>query len=267
MTKATELAKLREPFPAETIGKLPRISCKDCRDAQGKVCQKHQKQKCRECDNYITTAHLHLDYVGHAEVTDRLLSVDPEWTWEPFSVDERGLPAFILNQQGAPVGLWIRLTVLGVTRVGYGSVEGYKTEAVKELIGDALRNASMRFGVALDLWSKADLESGLQDSQAGSSQPSSVPPEREGSATSTAEPQPEGASDARVSGPSGSPPWWRPLSDQYGATKVKEIATAFSKTGAKVTKLEQLDNATPEQQEQVRQALADSDWAAPVGAK
>ena len=26
------------------------------------------------------------DYVGHANVTDRLLEVDPEWTWSPVAV-------------------------------------------------------------------------------------------------------------------------------------------------------------------------------------
>ena len=30
-------------------------------------------------------------------------------------------------------------------------------DAIKEVIGDALRNAAMRFGAALDLWHKGDL--------------------------------------------------------------------------------------------------------------
>ena len=36
---------------------------------------------------------------------------------------------------------------------------GSKTggDAIKEVIGDALRNAAMRFGAALDLWHKGDL--------------------------------------------------------------------------------------------------------------
>jgi hypothetical protein len=96
---------------------------------------------------------VHLDYVGHAVTTNRLLDVDPAWYWEPLTFDEHGLPK--LDQNG---GLWIRLTILGVTRLGYGDAQG-KTggDAMKERIGDALRNAAMRFGVALDLWSKADL--------------------------------------------------------------------------------------------------------------
>ena len=141
-------AKLREPFAAEQVGKLPRVFCKACRDAQFKVCQQHRKQRCRVCGNNITDAHLHLDYVGHAEITDRLLHGDPEWTWEPVAFGPDGLP--LRDQMG---GLWIRLTVAGVTRLGYGHADG-KTgpDAVKEAIGDALRNAAMRFGVALDLW-------------------------------------------------------------------------------------------------------------------
>jgi hypothetical protein len=96
---------------------------------------------------------VHLDYVGHAALTDRLLDCDPNWTWEPFAVSADGLP--LMDRNG---GLWIRLTVCGVTRNGYGDADG-KTggNAVKEAIGDALRNAAMRFGAALDLWHKGDL--------------------------------------------------------------------------------------------------------------
>jgi hypothetical protein len=122
---AAAAAKLRGPFPKEAIGHLPRGG----------------KQ---------------LDYVGHAAVTDRLLTVDPTWSWEPFSVDEAGQPVLVYRD-GKPVGLWIRLTVCGITRPGYGSVEPGAFDAVKQLIGDALRNAAMRFGVALDLWAKEDL--------------------------------------------------------------------------------------------------------------
>lgn len=121
--------QLREPFPEAKIGKLPR---KDKR----------------------TGREFTLDYVGHAAVTDRLLEVDPEWVWEPLAFNDAGLPR--IDQFG---GLWIRLTVCGVTRLGYGEA-GEKDpsgQTVKELISDAIRNAAMRFGVALDLWSKEDL--------------------------------------------------------------------------------------------------------------
>lgn len=110
-------AELRKPFPRNVVGKLPK-------------------------------GRAQLDYVGHAAVTDRLLQVDPAWTWEPVAFDEQGLPALDSRR-----GLWIRLTICGVTRYGYGD-----GSSVKELIGDAIRNAAMRFGVALDLWSKDELE-------------------------------------------------------------------------------------------------------------
>ncbi|RIH58094.1 hypothetical protein D3C59_37375 [Streptomyces sp. SHP22-7] len=47
----------------------------------------------------------------------------------------------------------------GMTRLGYGHA-GDKTggDAIKEIIGDAIRNAGMRFGMALDLWTSSDLE-------------------------------------------------------------------------------------------------------------
>lgn len=142
-------AKLREPFAAEKVGKLPRIWCGACRDAKGKVCTQHRKSRCDECQNSITDAHLHLDYVGHADVTDRLLQVDPEWTWEPLAFTAEGLPAF------GNGGLWIRLTVAGTTRLGFGDAPGKAGgDAVKEVIGDAIRNAALRFGVGLDLWRK-----------------------------------------------------------------------------------------------------------------
>lgn len=103
--------------------------------------------------NQIPKGNLKLDYVGHAALTKRLLETDLNWNWEPFAVDADGLPK--LDERG---GLWIRLTVCGITRIGYGdSGNSRGTQAIKEAIGDALRNAGMRFGAALDLWHKGDL--------------------------------------------------------------------------------------------------------------
>lgn len=143
---------LREPFPAEMVGKLPRGTCRDCSSAPSKVCSKHEKKRCPHCDNYMTTAHVDLDYVGHAAVRDRLIKVDPNWTWAPMAFTDRGLP---LIENGM---LWITLTVEDVTRPGVGSADGKNgPDAVKEMIGDALRNAGLSFGIAIDLWSKQDL--------------------------------------------------------------------------------------------------------------
>jgi hypothetical protein len=145
------LGRLREKFPAAAVGKLPRATRQDAKPG-----------KCNECGSWHKLPAVHLDYVGHAEVTDRLLSVDPEWNWAPMALDENGLPRFVRAAGGNPVGLWIKLTVLGMTRLGYGSVDGHAFDAEKQLIGDAIRNSAMRFGVALDLWSKAELESSLE---------------------------------------------------------------------------------------------------------
>lgn len=92
-----------------------------------------------------------LSYIGHAALTDRLLQADPDWTWEPVADPASiGLPIV-----GSGVEMWIRLTIDGTTRYGYGDASGKKGgDAIKEAIGDALRNAAMRFGVALDLWHK-----------------------------------------------------------------------------------------------------------------
>lgn len=118
-----QAAALRAPFPKSQIGKLPR-------------------------------AGIQLDYVGHAAVTSKLLEVDPLYTWEPIAVNPDGSPA-LTNVGLSPqtkMGLWIRLTVAGVTRPGFGD-----GNSIKECISDAIRNAAMRFGVALDLWAKEDL--------------------------------------------------------------------------------------------------------------
>ena len=149
------LHKLREPFAPTEIRYLPRVWCKACKNAGWNGCQNHPVAKCGKCKQKMPNGgHIDLAYVGHAEATNRLLNVDPFWDWEPLTVDERGLP-----QADGYKGLWIRLTVCGMTRLGYGHA-GDKTggDAVKEVIGDAIRNAGMRFGMALDLWTTSDLE-------------------------------------------------------------------------------------------------------------
>lgn len=154
------LKKLREPFEPGQINKLPKPYRKDS-----------QKGKCQECGGYHGLPAVHLDYVGHAALTDRLLQVDPEWSWEPLAVGEDGLPRFDSNG-----GLWIRLTILGVTRLGYGDADGKRGgNAVKEAIGDALRNAGMRFGAALDLWHKGDLADAEAEQNSRAAKPEPTP--------------------------------------------------------------------------------------------
>lgn len=145
------LAKLRSPFPDNQISKLPKETRKqiDERNAD----KSKMLWGCKVCGGYHHKDAIHLDYVGHAALTDRLLDTDIEWSWEPVGFTTEGLPAHDKNG-----GLWIKLTVCGVTRYGYGAADGKSGgDAVKEIIGDALRNAAMRFGAALDLWHKGDL--------------------------------------------------------------------------------------------------------------
>lgn len=124
-TMTPDAAKaLREPFPPEAVGKLPK-------------------------------AGVQLDYVGHAAVTDRLLAVDPLWSWEPMAFAADGGP--LIRLSGKEAELWIRFTVCGVTRPAVGTAPTTAFELSKQLVSDAIRNGAMRCGVALDLWAKEDL--------------------------------------------------------------------------------------------------------------
>ncbi len=147
---ATGLALLRKPFPDSQVGKLPKPT-KSQTEAPAA-----EKRNCNICGGWHHPRVVHLDYVGHAAVTNRLLEVDPLWSWEPMALTPEGIPRF-----DATGGMWIRMTVCGVTRIGYGAAAGASFKDVgsreKEVISDAIRNAAMRFGVALDLWSKQDL--------------------------------------------------------------------------------------------------------------
>lgn len=146
--KLSGLEAMRAPFPETMIGKLPKPT------KQQNECAASDKINCKVCGGWHHPRVVHLDYVGHAAITQRLLDSDPNWYWEPLAFDELGLPRF----DGAG-GLWIRLTVAGMTRIGYGDAQGkHGPSATKEAIGDAIRNAAMRFGAALELWHKGDWE-------------------------------------------------------------------------------------------------------------
>ena len=154
------LEKLREPFPENLISKLP----KPTKSQTDEVRADFKKGiRCVVCGGWHHPQVIHLDYVGHAALTHRLLDADPNWTWEPVAIGQDGLP--VIDDGG---GLWIRLTVCGVTRLGYGDAQGkVGGDAMKERIGDALRNAAMRFGAALDLWHKGDLHAASETLDGG----------------------------------------------------------------------------------------------------
>lgn len=94
-----------------------------------------------------------LDFVGHADITRILLTIDPTWRWVPIAWDN-GRPA--IHIENGIATMWGELTVLGQARLGVGSVRADKQELDKELIGDFLRNAAMRFGICLSLWTKQE---------------------------------------------------------------------------------------------------------------
>jgi hypothetical protein len=94
-----------------------------------------------------------LDFVGHADITRILLEIDPTWRWVPIAWDN-GRPS--IHVENGIATMWGELTILGQARLGVGSVRADKQELDKELVGDFLRNAAMRFGICLSLWTKQE---------------------------------------------------------------------------------------------------------------
>ncbi len=161
------LALLREPFPDHQVSLLPRPIKKD--DQEKFKCERGTRASADGiyCGGYHARS-IHLSYVGHAALTDRLLDCDQMWNWDPLSTDEHGLPRL---QNGL---LWIKLTVCGMTRIGVGDAAAKGSnksdgDLMKERIGDALRNAALRFGAALEFWHEGvlhvDAEGDLQESE------------------------------------------------------------------------------------------------------
>jgi hypothetical protein len=176
--KLKGLELLRKPFAANLINKLPKPTKRQTDEVKADY---KKGVRCAICGTWHHPDVVHLDYVGHAALTDRLLEVDIGWTWEPMAVGNDGYP--VIDANG---GMWIRLTVCGVTRLGYGDAQGkVGGDAMKERIGDALRNASMRFGAALDLWHKGgDLHADDDDDGNAASRPAKTPPKPAGMAQS-----------------------------------------------------------------------------------
>ena len=88
--KEDGLKMMRKPFEAHQISKLPKPT-----KAQTEEVRNDYKKgiRCDICGTWHHPKVVHLDYVGHAALTDRLLDVDPGWSWEPLAADEKGLPA------------------------------------------------------------------------------------------------------------------------------------------------------------------------------
>lgn len=153
---------------------------------------------------------IQLDFVGHADVTKMLIEIDPEWTWEPVAFDDNGLPAYRVENGMAHMAGW--LTLHGVRRLGIGSVQASKPDLLKELCSDFIRNASMRFGVCLSLWTKQEWDS---DEVAGKPQTNSKPA------------HPRATKPAEVSPVTAEPEADKPLTQQ----QVKQFVDACDKVG------------------------------------
>jgi hypothetical protein len=105
-----------------------------------------------------------LDYVGHAAVTDRLNKSAPDWSYTVDQLFDHGNTAYVRGT----------MTIGGVSRMEYGD-----GKTPKEAISNFIRRGAMRFGVALDLWSKEELESSpaapsRSESPAGSHAPAAA---------------------------------------------------------------------------------------------
>lgn len=129
-----------QPDPS-TLAKLPKPTKRD-----------NEKGTCNVCGGWHGLPAIHLDYMGHAEVTLALIDADPLWEMH-FVSDELGLP--VITKENNRLVMWGSLTVCGVSRPCVGTCDLTKPEPEKELIGDLLRNGAMRFGIGTKLWSKA----------------------------------------------------------------------------------------------------------------
>jgi len=165
------LAEVWHNPPDRTVSKLPRYT--GPRDTPK---NQRKRENCRECGTYHEVPAIHLDYMGHADVTLALIGSDPLWTWEPIAWTAEGLPH--IRQIGDRFVLWGRLTVHGVSRLAVGTCSTDKSDPEKELIGDLLRNGAMRFGIGTSLWSKAE-----GDDEPPAKQPEPKAPKAEKAAT------------------------------------------------------------------------------------
>jgi hypothetical protein len=144
-----EIARqLREPLPADQIGKLPKIP---------RAQQNDRKQGCRYCGGYHVPIadNLHVDYVAHAIVTDKLNTIVGQDGW--------GLAIDLLKESKDGehvIGILATLTIAGLSKQEAGDPGKRSTwgEELKLAISDWLPRAAMRFGLGLEVWAKQPLD-------------------------------------------------------------------------------------------------------------
>ena len=145
---------LRQAFDPEEYEWLPQPVGRDGTKQKCDFCASLGKSPWHKCPA------IHVPFIGHAAVTDRLNRVDPQWNYRPFAIADDGTPKIRVYQEEssskARLILWIWLKVLDVERPGVGDVwaDDDTDSPEKILISDAIRNAAMRFGVGLELWRK-----------------------------------------------------------------------------------------------------------------
>jgi hypothetical protein len=124
---------LRAPFPPEQIGKLPK----------GK--ERDPKSECGVCGGFHGQGMFHLDYIGHAWITERLNEFGGDWVMVP------GAPMMSDNDL-----VWMQGTLIvgGVSRHEVGCADPRKQEWPKLLWSDTLTRCAMRHGIGLALWQK-----------------------------------------------------------------------------------------------------------------
>lgn len=143
MALRTILDRWAQPPPG-MLALLPRSTRKE-----------NAKGRCDVCGGWHGLPAVHLDYMGHADITEALILIDPFWNWRPAAINHDTGGPFV-QRRDSTLTMWGYLTVLGVERLCVGTCEASKPEPEKELIGDLLRNGALRFGIAVRLWSKAD---------------------------------------------------------------------------------------------------------------
>jgi hypothetical protein len=174
------------PDPA-LVSKLPRYT-----GPRSTPRDQRQRGRCDVCGGWHELQSVHLDYVGHADVTLMLLDVDPLWTLEPVSWEPNGGP--VIERRQDRLILWCWLTVAGHRRLCVGTCDADKSDPEKELLGDALRNGALRFGFATALWSKSERPESVGEApQSAPERRETPPPAKRASTVRTAPRAPQSA--------------------------------------------------------------------------
>lgn len=160
--------QLREPFAADQIGKLPKWGKDTPPQSEWAYCQ--------VCKQKAPPQHGHVDFVGHAMVTNRLNQVVGTDGWS-YTRPER-----VHDDRGKLLAVLSEMTVLGHTKgVEVGGPAASATtyaDQLKTALSDYICRAAMRFGIALEQWSKQELEAAGHQARQDADQPAAAPPSR-----------------------------------------------------------------------------------------